>query len=269
MRISVLIATHNNRLTISECLISIIENLTADDEIVIVNDASTDNTSELLSDFYVYSQKVLGPSVKIISNPIRIGLASSLNIGLTLCSGSYIARMDADDICLKSRFSNQLDFLANNIDIDAICNTSYSFKRDSALACIRILSSNRYCRSDQSRSLKLGRMLLRNEVCHPTIMAKRHFFKNCRYNGLYLRAQDYKLWLDALQKGSVMYRNNVSVIMYRQANTNKKLLLQTFFAIKARLSLISKVSPMNICLLLVGCLNDALVWVYYVSKNGL
>ena len=78
-----------------------------------LNDASTDRTSEILNQHR-------DPRIIIINNSINLRLAKSLNKGISLSQGMYIARMDADDISLPDRLYKQYSFLENNTDIDIL-----------------------------------------------------------------------------------------------------------------------------------------------------
>ena len=63
--------------------------------------------------------------IRLIFNKENIGLTKSLNIGISIAQGDYIARMDADDISEAKRFEKQLDFFESNPDFD-FCSTSFS-----------------------------------------------------------------------------------------------------------------------------------------------
>ena len=58
--------------------------------------------------------------VRLIINDTNIGLTKSLNKGIRLAEGKYIARMDADDIAFPQRFEKQVEFLENNPDV-SVC----------------------------------------------------------------------------------------------------------------------------------------------------
>ena len=79
-------------------------------EFIIVNDASTDGT-------FKYLKNLKDKRIKLIDNLKNLGLAASLNKALTASKGSYIARMDADDVCLPNRLVIQLDYLEQNPQI--------------------------------------------------------------------------------------------------------------------------------------------------------
>ena len=75
-------------------------------EFIIVDDASGDSSWN-----YLWSLK--DKRIKLIKNKRNLGLAASLNTALLKAKGEYIARMDADDISLPTRFDEQINFLRN------------------------------------------------------------------------------------------------------------------------------------------------------------
>jgi glycosyltransferase involved in cell wall biosynthesis len=79
-----------------------------DFELLIINDGSTDNTLELALSF-------TDPRV-IVVNKDHEGIASALNTGLKLANAPFVARFDADDICVCNRFETQLNFLQDHPD---------------------------------------------------------------------------------------------------------------------------------------------------------
>jgi glycosyltransferase involved in cell wall biosynthesis len=62
--------------------------------------------------------------IQVITNPEQLNLAASLNLGIKIAKGKYIARMDGDDISLPNRFASQVEFMEENKDI-GICGTFY------------------------------------------------------------------------------------------------------------------------------------------------
>ena len=108
MKISVIVPAYNAEKYIKEAVDSILNQTFADFECIVINDGSNDTTLSILQ---AYNDSRL----KIISRENR-GLVATLNEGLDIAQGEYIARMDADDISLPTRFEKQVEFLDNNVD---------------------------------------------------------------------------------------------------------------------------------------------------------
>lgn len=78
-------------------------------EFLIINDGSTDNTSEILGG-------IRDPRVRVINLSTNKGIVTALNTGIMASRGEFVARMDCDDVSRKNRFNLQLKFLSNHTD---------------------------------------------------------------------------------------------------------------------------------------------------------
>ncbi len=101
--ISVLISVYNDALYLGPAIRSILSQSLEDFEIVIVDDGSTDGTAEVIRSFD-------DPRIRSVHHENR-GLVPSLNRGLDLCRGKYVARLDGDDTSRPDRLARQLEFL--------------------------------------------------------------------------------------------------------------------------------------------------------------
>tara|TARA_B100000767_G_scaffold128081_1_gene121940 strand:+ start:3699 stop:4544 length:846 start_codon:yes stop_codon:yes gene_type:complete len=106
-KISIYIPVYNGEKTISAAIESITKQSKKFDEIIIVNDCSTDQTLEILKTFQ---------NIKIINNSKNEGLAKSRNIAIANCNSEIVANIDADIVLDKFWLENILKyFLINNI----------------------------------------------------------------------------------------------------------------------------------------------------------
>jgi glycosyltransferase involved in cell wall biosynthesis len=106
IRLTVLMPVFNAEKYIAEAILSVLEQSFAHFELLIVNDGSTDKTSAVIKQF-------TDPRIRLLELP-RSGISTALNTGLTAATGYYIARFDADDICLPGRLAKQISFLDKN-----------------------------------------------------------------------------------------------------------------------------------------------------------
>ncbi len=100
-KVTVLMSVYNGEKYLQEAIDSILGQTFKDFEFLIINDGSTDKTAEILESYN-------DPRIRIINNEKNIGLTKSLNKGLKLARGKYIARQDADDISLPERLKTQM-----------------------------------------------------------------------------------------------------------------------------------------------------------------
>ncbi|MBN1796321.1 MAG: glycosyltransferase [Sedimentisphaerales bacterium] len=181
-KISVLMAAHNGEKYIGQALQSIYNQSFQDFEVVVVDDAGTDKTSDILL-------KMKDSRTSIYRNSKNLGLTKSLNIGLKLCRGEFVARMDADDISYPQRFAKQMQFFAEHPDTDVL-----------GCWCHRIdnkgnVRSSYDGRPTEAEDLKKG-LLKGNSIAHGTAMVRRKKLVEVGgYNENYRYSQDHDLWL--------------------------------------------------------------------------
>ena len=122
-KITVLLTVYN-RESISKTIESILSQTYQDFELLIIDNASTDKTQSIIKS---YSDK----RIRLYINEKNMGQTYSLNRGLALARGEYIARIDADDICLPKRLEIQADFLDKNPEF-GFCGSWVRYIKDKA-----------------------------------------------------------------------------------------------------------------------------------------
>ena len=172
------------------------------DEIILVQDGPLGD--ELLQVIDKWQEK-LGKVLVRIVNEVNIGLTKSLNKGIKVAQGEYIARMDSDDISLPERFGEQVDFLNKHHDIPVVG----SYIQEFSDGCDNL--SIRKFPLDTEGAKKI--IYKANPLAHPAVMIKKDLFdEGISYNEEYRTSQDLALWFDVLAAG------------YKVANIDKVLL---------------------------------------------
>lgn len=193
--ISVLMPVYNCELYVKEAIESILNQTHSNFEFLIIDDASTDQTLSIIKTF-------IDPRIMLIEKPVNTGLTNSLNLGLKLAKGKYIARMDGDDISLPHRFAKQITFLDNNTDY-VLCGS-----------ILKILNTNRdYNLPENHKAIKLA-MLERCPIAHPTVMMRKSILDRYSffYNPSKEPAEDYDFWIRLITKGK--FYNIQEVLLY-------------------------------------------------------
>ena len=224
--VSVVISTYNEEKYILDSINSILQQTYENIEIIIVDDASTDNTVRLI-------QGIKNNKIRLYVNDTNRKLAHNLNFGMSKAKGQYIARMDADDISRKERIKAQVDYLEKNIDVDVVASFAKTFG-----------DSNIVKKSPCSHEGIKAAMLFTNPICHPTIMFRKSSI-DFVYDESCAAGQDYELWARIVDKKIFNVISEVLVdyrVIKRQRNSNY-LRLQKESALKAKKYLFNKLFP--------------------------
>ncbi|GAL12841.1 glycosyl transferase group 2 family protein [Vibrio astriarenae] len=187
--ISVLLPTYNSGKYIARAIDSVLKQTYTDFELIVVDDGSTDDTLDVLKQY-------TDPRIVVISFTENKGIVEALNHGLRQCNRKYIARMDADDICLPTRFAEQLRFLESNPDYVACGCSIINFAEDTE-------SYMRYPTTDEE--IRVALTFFERNICHPTVMMRRSTLigHEINYRSNYHYAEDYTLWIDLSKQGKL------------------------------------------------------------------
>lgn len=198
--ISVLMSAYNAGKYVHEAIDSILKQTFKDFEFIIIDDASTDNTRKIISSF-------VDKRIKLIKNKRNLGLARSLNKGLGLCSGKYIARMDADDISLPDRLDTQFNHLKVNKDTGIVGSWIECFDGRFNKKIIKYPVNN-----DEIRSM----LLFDCVIAHPSVLMRKSVLDKykLRYDHKMLTAGDYEFWSKVITKTKISNINKV-LLLYR------------------------------------------------------
>ena len=181
-KVSVILPAYNAAAHLGKAIDSILGQTFPDLELIIINDGSTDSTTELLARYH-------DPRVKVITQE-NLGLPKALNQGLAIAQGAYIARQDADDISLPSRLEKQVHFLDQHENYGLVGTWSQITTPDGP--------SNRQHLHPTSNGQIQVQLLINNQFVHSSVMFRASCLKN---SGLYSEdpnhfpPEDYDLWL--------------------------------------------------------------------------
>lgn len=180
-KLSVLTSVYNSAELLRPAVESVLGQTFADFEWIIINDATPDNSIDIIESYH-------DPRIKIFNNPTNMGLAASLNKGLELCSGQYIARMDTDDVCRLNRFERQVQFMDEHPEI-AIAGSWVNLTGDwSGTWKTPVTHEDIQCK-----------LIFNSAMAHPSVMMRKSELDKhqLRYDETLRRVQDYDLWVRA------------------------------------------------------------------------
>ncbi|MES9845974.1 MAG: glycosyltransferase [Candidatus Sedimenticola sp. PURPLELP] len=187
MKISVLMPCYNAEKFIRRSIESVLSQHSPEFELVIVDDGSIDNTAAIIAGYQ-------DSRIRLLRLESNSGIVTALNAGLKVCRGSYIARMDADDICLEGRLAQQSDYLDSHADVVAVGSAVVNFNEAGHLVEIGYPT-------DHSNIL-LHLLLFERTLCHPSVMFRANVIEaGVRYQEKRSLCEDYDLWFQLSKIG--------------------------------------------------------------------
>ncbi len=147
---------------------------------MVIDDGSTDKTSKILRTF-------TDRRLRVIHHECNKGLIESLNAGIDLARGRFLARMDADDVAKPRRLERQVNFLEAHAEV-GVCGTWF-----------RIRGSGRtiHVRPPTTHAEIAATLFFRSAFGHPTVMLRHAVLQKTglRYDALAVHAEDFDLWV--------------------------------------------------------------------------
>ena len=170
---------YNTAPYLAEAIRSILWQTFTDFEFLIIDDGSTDESVAVI-------RKFNDPRINLLHNETNLGLVASLNRGLTLAKGDYVARMDADDISRPERLRCQVDFMDVNLRV-GVCGSWIQLFPASDNTVRKFPKNSEEIQCWQFHAVG---------VAHPSVMLRRHFFvdNGLFYDPAYRHIEDYELW---------------------------------------------------------------------------
>lgn len=204
-KVSVIMGIYNCEKTLPEAIESVIGQTYTNWELIMCDDGSKDNTYAVAEKYRDrYPDKII-----LLKNEINKRLAATLNRCLTMATGDYIARMDADDTNLPQRFEKEVEFLETHLEITCV-----------GTGCIIFDDKG-------DHSVRLGKehptkmiLIHGTPFAHPTIMMRKEAYEAL---GGYtsspdtMRAEDVDLWFRFFSKDYQGYVIQEPLYRYRES----------------------------------------------------
>ena len=182
-KVSVLMAVRNGALYLDEAIRSVLDQTFADFECIVVDDGSQDGTDAILQRYQQQDTRIR------LARSGGNGLSYALNHGLTLATGIYVARMDADDVSLTGRLAAQVRLMEERPEV-GVCGTwieTFGMGRATV-----------YRNPADDAAIRCA-LLFESVLAHPSVMIRREMFvsEGLSYDPAMLHAEDYDLWVRA------------------------------------------------------------------------
>ena len=182
--VSVILPTHNRAESVAKAIESVWWQSYNNMELIIVNDGSTDTTGKIISKLSQENSKIT-----IVNNKNNLGIVASLNKGISVAGGKYIARLDDDDIwCDDEKIEKQVIFLEKNPE--------YCLTGGGVIAIDRHGKEiARYLLPEKDEDIR-NAILINNVFAHTTVVFRKDTFQKVGgYDGQFIFVEDWDLWL--------------------------------------------------------------------------
>jgi hypothetical protein len=170
---------YNGKNYVGLAIESILSQTSQDFEFIIIDDGSTDTSIDIIRSYQ-------DPRIILFENGTNTGIVASLNRGLLVARGKYLARMDADDLCMPERMEKQFHYLEAHPEV-GLLGTAIRVINETG----RVLHVQHFPTQD---SILRWRLLFSNPFAHSSIMIRRELaLKENGYRDV--ASEDHDLWL--------------------------------------------------------------------------
>lgn len=183
--LSVLMTVYNGQFFVYEALKSILLQTFTDFELIVIDDASTDQSDAIIKSF-------TDKRLRFIQNPERKGIPVNRKYLFEIASGRFITYVDGDDLLEPDKFEKQLFYLKNN--------PAYGFVGSSVILIDKYGYENDRLKLDAKPGLIPAIMLFRNYFVNSAVMFRKEIVPPGLFDFLPDFGEDYYLWWKLLQK---------------------------------------------------------------------
>ena len=202
--VSIITPMYNSEKYIRMTIESAINQTYNDWEMIIVDDCSSDNSPEIVSEYIKYDSRI-----KYIRTDSNKGVSNARNIALKIAKGQFISFLDSDDIWNKDKLKKQVEFMKKNNSV--ISFTSYELINENNEKINKIINA--------PKSVDYNTLLKGNVLgCLTVMIDKSKLDFEIKMSGV--RHEDYVLWLSILKKGYIAHGINEVLAEYRKSMTS-------------------------------------------------
>lgn len=178
--VSIVLPVYNGSATLAAAIRSLLLQTFHDWELLIIDDASSD-------DSLAVAQSFADQRIRVRSHQQNMNLPNTLNEGVALARGRYIARMDQDDIAFPDRLSLQVAYLDDHPEVDLVGTAAVIFSDNGTCqGCLQVAVTHQEITRRPWNGIPLP---------HPTWMGKQEWFRRHPYDSRAARAEDQDLLL--------------------------------------------------------------------------
>jgi glycosyltransferase involved in cell wall biosynthesis len=200
--ISVIMTFYNCENYLDLSILSILNQTFSDFELIIIDDASTDNSESVVTKYLQGDPRII-----YIKNDANKWIVANLNFWISISRWQYIARMDGDDISLIDRLQKQLSILESNPEIDIVW-TQQSLIDSSGNVVWELLKP--------VSTIEITKNAFLFQVMnHPTLLGKKSIFDKFQYREEFREFEDTDLFMRMFLSGVQWYNLPEKLYLYR------------------------------------------------------
>jgi len=177
--VTVLLPCYNAEQYIADCIESVLDQTWHKFELIVIDDGSSDRTTDIIRSYK-------DNRIVLVRNDKNEGIVQSLNTGIKIAKGKYIARIDADDMMHADRLDKQVRFLEAQPEVSVV--GSWIRVIDQYDKPIGLMD---YPTDDEGIKISISFL---NPFCHPAVMIRSDVLKKFRYSARYKHCEDFHLW---------------------------------------------------------------------------
>lgn len=200
--ISIILPAYNAECFLKEAIDSILAQTYTNFELIVLNDGSTDRTEEIILSYD-------DPRIRYVKNDTNLKLIKTLNKGIDLARGKYIARMDADDISLPTRLEKEYEFMEAHPDAGACSSKVYHLRGN-------IIKKGHYYPCTSPVACRFC-SIFRTPLSHPASFFKADVLRSLKYDesNSALHIEAFVLWGNMALKNIPMHVLDCRLLYYR------------------------------------------------------
>lgn len=191
LKVSILMSCYNGERWLAESIYSILSQTYKDFEFIIIDDGSLDRTWEIIQRFSILDKRIVPVHKE------NTGLSDSLNYGLKIAKGKWIARIDQDDVSFRDRIVNQMNYVEQNPEVYLV--GGFFEEVDQDLNFVKLHSYPTTHEKLIKNLVSFRKFFPHSSAFYRTDIARRIG----GYNKRFAMADDRRLWLDFAQQGEI------------------------------------------------------------------
>jgi len=210
IKISVLTTLYNHESYISDTLRSAISQTLEPDEIIVIDDASTDNSVAV-------AESIVHPAISVIKQEYNLGGATTMK-GFALCKGDYIAILNSDDIWHGDKLRRQIEYMEENPDCGVVFTGISLIDQDGKkLPPNSHRLSSVFSTENRDRNGWINHFFYHgNAFCVSSALVRKECIEKIGpFNGKYIQLQDFDFWFRVAMAGYDLHVLNENLTYYR------------------------------------------------------